>query len=159
MQNITALIITAILFLAGLVGTVLPVLPGSPLIWAGMLIYGLFNKFESFGPGFLAIQALLALLVITIDYIFAALGSRYFGGSKKTLFGAAVGLFVGLFFFPLGLLVGPFVGAALADFFVKRSTKEAVKSGLGASLGFLGALPLKLILEIAMITWFIIRIF
>jgi len=159
MSSVIALITAFFLFLIGLVGTLLPVMPGAPVIWLGMLIYGLITGFEAFGWFFLTIQAIIALIVVGVDYFFAAMGSKYFGGSKAALWGAAGGLLVGIFFFPIGLLIGPFIGAALADLIARKNSSQAVKSGLGASIGFWAALPLKLTLEIIMISWFIFRIF
>lgn len=159
MSSIIALITAFLLFLIGLVGTLLPVMPGAPVIWLGMLIYGLITGFEAFGWVFLTIQAVIALTVVGVDYLFSAMGSHYFGGSRAALLGAAGGLLVGIFFFPIGLLIGPFIGAALADLIARKNSSQAIKSGLGASIGFWTALPLKLILEIIMITWFIFRIF
>lgn len=159
MSSVIALVTAFFLFLIGLVGTLLPVMPGAPVIWLGMLIYGLITGFEAFGWFFLTIQAIIALIVVGVDYLFSAMGSKYFGGSKAALWGAAGGLLVGIFFFPVGLLIGPFIGAALADLIARKNSSQAVKSGLGASIGFWTALPLKLTLEIIMITWFIFRIF
>jgi hypothetical protein len=82
MAEAIALSAAGILFLSGLVGTILPVLPGPALIWAGMLVYGLIAGFENLGPGFLVIQALLVLCIFGLDYLFSALGTRYFGGSN-----------------------------------------------------------------------------
>lgn len=147
-----------ILFLAGLFGTILPVLPDPALIWAGMLVYGLIAGFENLGPGFMAIQALLVLCLFGLDYLFSALGTRYFGGSKAALAGASVGLLAGIFFFPIGLVIGPFLGAALAELMVRRKTAQAIRSGFGASIGFWVALPVKLGIEVIMITWFILRV-
>jgi len=96
---------------------------------------------------------------MAVDYIFTAMGSRYFGGSKAAFWGAAAGLLIGLFFFPIGLLIGPFLGAVLADLLFRQRTDLAVKSGIGASLGFLSALPIKLTLEAIMIAWFVARVF
>ncbi len=158
MIEIIALVVASLFFLVGLIGTLLPVMPGAPVIWAGMLVYGFIAGFENLGFYFLAAQALLALAVMGVDYLFAAMGSHYFGGSKAALWGAAAGLLAGLFFFPLGLLIGPFLGAALADLLFRRRTDLAVKSGIGASLGFLSALPIKLALEAVMITWFVLRV-
>lgn len=159
MLNIIALIIASLFFLIGLVGTLVPIMPGAPIIWLGMLIYGLIAGFENFGPVFFIVQALLALSVMGVDYLFTAMGSHYFGGSKAAIWGAAGGLLVGLFFFPIGLLIGPFIGATAADLLFRRKTAPAVRSGIGASLGFLSALPIKLAIETVMIIWFIFRIF
>lgn len=159
MLNIIALIIASLFFLIGLVGTLVPIMPGAPIIWLGMLIYGLIAGFENIGPTFLVVQALLALSVMGVDYLFTAMGSHYFGGSKAAIWGAAGGLLVGLFFFPIGLLIGPFIGATAADLLFRRKTGPAVRSGIGASLGFLSALPIKLAIETVMIIWFLFRIF
>ncbi len=159
MLNIIALVIASLFFLIGLVGTLFPIMPGPPLIWIGMLIYGLIVGFDVISPTFLAVQALLALTVMGVDYLFTAMGSRYFGGSKAAIWGAGGGLLVGLFFFPIGLLIGPFIGATAAELLFRRKTRDAVRSGIGASLGFLGALPIKLAIETGMIIWFIFRIF
>lgn len=158
MTEIIALVVASLFFLIGLVGTLLPVMPGAPTIWLGMLIYGFIAGFENLGITFFVLQALLALGVMGVDYLFTAMGSRYFGGSKAAFWGAAGGLLVGLFFFPIGLLVGPFIGAAFLDLLFRRRTDQALKSGVGASLGFWVALPVKLIMEIIMISWFIVRI-
>jgi len=158
MSEIIAIIVAALFFLVGLTGTLLPVLPGAPIIWLGMLVYGFIAGFESLGLYFFLVQGLIALVVMGVDYFFTAMGSRYFGGTRAAFWGAAGGLLVGLFFFPFGLLIGPFVGATLADLIARRKTGAALKSGFGASLGFFGALPLKLGLETVMIAWFVLRI-
>ncbi len=159
MINIIALVIASLFFLAGLAGTLLPILPGALMIWLGMLLYGLIAGFENLSLYFFLSQFLLALSVMGVDYLFAVMGSRYFGGTKAALWGAAAGLLIGVFFFPIGLLVGPFLGAALADLIFRRNAGKAVKSGLGASFGFWSALPIKLGLEAVMIGWFVYRIF
>ncbi|MDW7729986.1 MAG: DUF456 domain-containing protein [Bacillota bacterium] len=159
MLEIIALVVASLLFLTGLLGTLLPILPGAPVIWLGMLIYGFIAGFENLGFYFMLGQAFLALVVMAVDYLFTALGSHYFGGSKAALWGAGIGLLIGLFFFPIGLLIGPFVGATLADLIFRRRTDQAVRSGIGATLGFVSALPIKLTLEAVMIIWFIVRIF
>ncbi len=159
MTNIIALVVASLFFLIGLIGTLVPILPGALMIWLGMLLYALIAGFDQFSLYFFLSQALLALTVMGVDYLFAVMGSRYFGGTKAALWGAAIGLLVGVFFFPIGLLIGPFLGAALADLLFRRKPGQAVKSGLGASFGFWSALPIKLGLEAVMIGWFVYRIF
>lgn len=156
--EIAALAVASLFFIAGIAGSVLPVLPGAPLIWLGMLIYGLIAGFENLPWWFFAGQGLLTLLVMVVEYLTGALGSRYFGGSKASVYGATVGLFAGSFFFPIGLIIGPFIGAFAAELFFARKTERALKAGFGAVVGFWGALPLKLILQAAMIAWFFIAI-
>ncbi|MGB4682142.1 MAG: DUF456 domain-containing protein, partial [Dethiobacteria bacterium] len=86
------------------------------------------------------------------------LGSRYFGASKAAALGALLGLVVGLFFFPIGLLVGPFAGAVLFELILTRQPENALRSGLGAVIGFWSGAAIKLILEIGMIVWFFIEV-
>ncbi len=156
-MEIAAYIAASILFAAGIVGTFAPVLPGAPLIWAGMLVFGLMTGFEKLDWLFFLLQGLLAVAVMGIDYLATALGSRYFGASKAAVFGAVVGLFAGLFFLPLGLLIGPFAGAVLFELIFTRDSKTALRSGLGAVIGFWSGAVFKIILEVGMISWFFIE--
>jgi len=159
MSDTIAIIVVSIFFLASLVGTVLPIIPEAPLIVIGMVIYGFIAGFGELSLSFFIGQILLAIAVIGVDYLTTAIGSRYFGGSKAAMWGAALGLLVGLLFFPIGLLIGPFLGAAIADYIFRRRTDQAIRSGVGASLGFWSALPIKLVLKGVMIGWFFARVF
>ncbi len=136
----------------------MPILPGAPIIWLGMLLYGLIAGFTNLEVSFYIAQGLLAITVMGLDYLFAAMGSRAFGGSRAAFWGAAAGLLIGLFFFPIGLFLGPFLGAITAELLFKSKVKQAVRSGFGASFGFWGALPFKLTLEVIMLAWFLARI-
>ena len=157
-MEIIALVIASLLLLTGVVGSFAPVLPGAPLIWLGMLLYGLIAGFGSLDVLFFLLQACLALAVIGIDYLAAATGSRYFGASKFAAAGAALGLMIGLFFFPVGLLVGPFLGAVLLELIFSRKADLALRSGLGAVIGFWVGFVFKLALEAVMIAWFFARV-
>jgi uncharacterized protein len=158
MSDTIAIIVVSIFFFTSLVGTILPIIPEAPLIVVGIVIYGLIAGFDELSLYFFIGQIILAIAIIGVDYLTTAMGSRYFGGSKAAMWGSAVGLLVGLFFFPIGLLIGPFLGAALADYFFRRSTDQAIRSGLGASLGIWVAIPIKLILKGIMFGWFFVRI-
>jgi len=158
MSDTIAIIVVSIFFLVSLVGTILPIIPEVPLLVAGMVIYGLIAGFDELSLSFFIGQTILALAVIGVDYLTTAIGSRYFGGSKAAMWGAALGLLVGVLFFPIGLLIGPFLGAAIADYIFRRRTDQAIRSGVGAFLGFWSAVPIKLILKGIMIVWFFTRI-
>jgi uncharacterized protein len=158
MSDIIAIIVVSVFFLASLVGTVLPIIPEAPLIVVGMVVYGLIAGFDELSLYFFIGQIILALAIIGVDYLTTAIGSRYFGGTKAAMWGSAIGLLVGLLFFPIGLLIGPFLGAALADYIFRRRTDQAIRSGVGASLGFWAAFPIKLVLKGVMIGWFFTRI-
>ena len=159
MNQVLAIVVAALFMLGGLVGTILPVLPGVPLIWLGMLLYGLITGFEQITAIFLILQALLAAFVMGIDYLAAVFGSRYFGGSKAASWRAISGSILGLIFLSLpGLLAGPFIGAALAELLFTKQPQQALRAGLGATIGSLGGIPIKLAIELAMIAWFVIQI-
>lgn len=157
--EIAAFITASLLFATGIVGTFAPVLPGAPIIWLGMLAFGAMTGFEKLNWLFFLLQGLLAAAVMGVDYLATALGSRYFGASKAAVFGAVIGLVAGIvFFFPLGLLIGPFAGAVLFELIFTQKPEAALRSGLGAVIGFWSGAVLKLILEAGMIAWFFIEV-
>ena len=153
------MVLATLFFLVGMAGMVVPALPGAPLIWLGMLLYGLLTGFDNLTPWFFIFQGLLALAAMAVDYAATAWGSRRFGGSKASLWGAAAGLLVGLFFFPIGLILGPFLGAFLFELLTTQQAEQALRSGAGALLGFWGGAPLKLLLGLVMVIWFFIEIY
>lgn len=159
-MHILGLVITVIFFIVGLLGTFLPALPGPLIIWAGMFIYGLFVGFENLTLGFYLAQALAVGVLFLIDYISVAIGTKRYGGSKYSIFGAVVGLVVGLIILgPLGIIIGPFLGAVLVELISGRPLENAFITGSGTLLGFFGGTVIKIIMEIAMIAWFFFIIF
>lgn len=146
------LTIPIILFILGIIGTILPLLPGVSLIWLGMLIYGILMGFQNLTVGFFILQGIAALLVVSIDYFATAVGTKRFGGTKASMWGASIGLLAGIIVLgPLGLIFGPFVGALLGSLLQGIPPEKAVLSSLGALIGLLGGLFLKIIIEIIMI--------
>jgi len=108
-------ILVAALLIAGLAGSLLPLLPGTPLILAAALLHGLVTDFSPIGAGRLLMLAALAALAYVLDYVAGAVGAKKFGGSAWAVVGALVGAVVGLFFGPPGLLIGPVVGAVAGE--------------------------------------------
>lgn len=154
-MSITALIPTVILFILGILGTVLPVLPGATLIWAGMLLYGILTGFSGLSFTFFLLQGMAVVLAWGIDYLATALGTRYSGGSKSAVWGAALGLLLGLIFLgPAGIIFGPFLGALAGELLRGTPTDKALRSSLGALIGVMGGLVLKLVIVAVMIYWF-----
>ncbi len=154
-MSIPALIPTVILFILGILGMALPVLPGAALIWAGMFLYGVLTGFSSLGFAFYLLQGLAVLLAWSIDYFATALGTRYSGGSRTAVLGAVLGLFLGLFLLgPAGIIFGPFLGALAGELLRGTPADKALRSSLGALIGVVGGLLLKLLLAAAMIYWF-----
>lgn len=153
------LIITIILFIVGIIGTVLPLLPGVTVIWAGMLLYGILTGFPTgLSLGFYFFQAIAALLVMGVDYMAAALGVKRSGGSRAATWGAAMGLCLGIFMGPAGLIFGPFLGALAGELLNGFPLDRALRSSFASLIGLLGGIILKLGIEVVMIIWFIKRI-
>ncbi|HHV64109.1 MAG TPA: DUF456 family protein [Peptococcaceae bacterium] len=154
-----ALILTFVLFIAGLVGTVLPLLPGAALIYGGMLLYGLLTKFATLDLTFFLLQALVLILIFAVDYLASAAGTRRFGGSKQAAWGAVAGAVVGIFFGPLGIILGPFLGAVAIELIRGTAADKAIRAGFGTIIGILGGTIVKLAIEVLMIIYFFMRIF
>lgn len=128
-------VIVGLLMAAGLVGAVVPFIPGTPLIFLGAVIYAVAADFTPIGAGRLAILAVLALAGWAIEHIAGALGARRAGGSRAAVVGAVLGALVGLAFAPLGLLLGPIVGAIIGEMVSGRDPAGSVRTGIGTAVG------------------------
>jgi uncharacterized protein YqgC (DUF456 family) len=153
-------LLAAVLVVAGILGLVLPVLPGTPLLFAGLLIAAWAEDFAYVGAGTLAGIAVLAILTYPIDFAATALGARRFGASKRAAVGAAVGALVGLFFGIPGILLGPFIGAVIGELTAQRGLGEAGRAGVGAMVGLVLGAAGKMALAFSMLGLFALaRIF
>lgn len=160
-ENYSAWIVTILLFLTGLLGCVLPVLPGHLLILAGAISYrimmGAEASLEWWGFG-----VLLFLIVLSqvFDFLSGSLGAKMFGGSKWSAMGALLGGIAGLLFLPLGLLLGPLIGAFLFEkLFAQKEMKPSLAAGIGGLVGTLTGMVFKLFIGVLMITWFFLDVF
>lgn len=154
-----ALLVALIFFVLGFAGTLLPLLPGAPLIWGGMLVYGILTNFSNLDMQFFIFQGIIVLLIFLIDYVAGAWGAERYGGSKAAIVGSIVGGLFGLFIMgPAGIIIGPFIGAMVAELLKGNSFEKSLKVGWGTIIGFLGGTLLKFILEIVMVIWFFIAI-
>ena len=144
----------AVLVLAGLAGTVLPVLPGVALVFAGLLLAAWADGFAHVGVMGLVIIGALGLLAFVADFVASLVGAKRVGASPLALGGAAVGGLVGLFFSIPGMIIGPFVGAVAGEFLAKRRLGQAGKVGLGTWLGLVAAAVLKVVIACLMIATF-----
>lgn len=153
---ITLLWVAAIaLVLAGLAGTILPALPGAPLVFAGLLIAAWIDKFQKVGWFTLALIFLLMILTFVIEIAAAGMGAKRVGASKMAILGAAVGTVVGIFFSLPGLLLGPFVGAVLGEYLSRRNWEQAGKVGIGTWIGLIVGTAGKLAVIFAMVGLFV----
>ena len=144
-------VIAGALILLGLAGTILPALPGLPLVFAGMLLAAWVDGFRLISGWTVGLLALLTLVSIAVDVAATALGAKRVGASRKAMAGAVIGTFAGLFFAPVGLFVGPFVGALVGELLHSRELGTAAKVGFGTWLGLVLAIVLKLGLAFAML--------
>ena len=143
--------LAAVLVGIGLVGLLLPALPGSPLLFAGLLLAAWMENFEHVGAGTLTLLGVIVVLTYVVDFGAGALGARQFGASRSAVIGAAIGAVVGIFFGLPGILLGPFVGAVVGELAAARELREAGVAGVGASIGLIVGAALKLALGFSML--------
>lgn len=150
-----AAIAVAILFLAGLVGSSVPWMPGPLLVLAGALLWAIVTDFQTLGVGRLAVLAGLALLAFLLSFVVGAAGARCCGGSRWGMIGAIAGAVVGLFFGPLGLLVGSVAGAVIGEIARGATLEGGFRAGFGALIGLLAGLVADLVISLSMIGLFL----
>ena len=148
------LALAIILMIAGIAGCLLPVLPGPPLSYLGLVTLH-FTRFADISRNLFIILAVVAIVVTVIDYVVPIWGTRRFGGSKYGMRGATVGLIIGLFLGPIGIIIGPFIGAVVGELIFRDDMKYALKAGFGSLLGFLTGVGLKLAASLLITFYFI----
>ncbi|WP_347841037.1 DUF456 domain-containing protein [uncultured Draconibacterium sp.] len=155
-MDILLIVLGSIFIISGILGCVLPVIPGPPLSYIGLLLLHFTQRYD-FSNKFLIIWAVVTVVVYTLDYLIPAWGTKKFGGSKRGVWGSIIGLVVGLFFFPpFGIIIGPFLGAVIGELTAGKESGAALKSGFGSFMGFLAGTLLKLITS-GMMTWYFIK--
>lgn len=158
-MNKIAIIVSMIFFVVGIIGTVLPVLPGSILVFAGIITYGFMTGFEGLSTYFFILEFIVLLITFLIDFLATAASTRKFGGSKKASVGAVIGTIAGLIILgPLGIIIGPFLGASAAELLYGTDINQAVRSGFGSLIGILGGTLIKVGAEVLMIVYFFMNV-
>ncbi|HEX3012383.1 MAG TPA: DUF456 domain-containing protein [Syntrophomonadaceae bacterium] len=159
-MDVLIIIIVIALLLTGIAGTVIPFIPGVPLVFIGIAAYGWYEGFHLITPKYLAVIASLTVLSMIMDYVSSLLGAKFFGSSKKGTLGALIGTFLGLFFFPpLGIFVGPLAGAVIGEILAGSDVNKAFKVGLGTAAGLFSGMIFNLVLVIGIIISFLIKAF
>ena len=148
--------VSILLVVTGFAGLIFPVLPGAPLLFAGLALAAWTENFVYIGPWVLGLLGVLALLTYAVDIFASAFCARRFGASSRALWGAGLGAFVGIFFGIPGILLGPFVGAVLGELSARRSLGQAGLSGIGATLGLIIGAAAKFALGFSMLGVFIL---
>jgi uncharacterized protein len=146
------------LMAVGLAGAVLPVLPGAALVLAGNVLGAWIDDFQRVGGWTLGVLVALALLSWVLDYVAGVLGAKRVGASRQALIGAAVGTVAGLFFGFVGVLVLPFVGAAIGEYLARRDHRAAARVGVATGIGLVVALVAKVVIAFVMIGIFVVAL-
>lgn len=153
------LILGFILMLVGIIGSILPALPGPPISWVGILMLYLCEGI-SINYWILAVTLLIAVVIGILDYIIPAKGTKYFGGSKYGIWGTNIGLVVGIFApIPFGFLIGPFVGALVGELIYNSQEKgRAFKAATGSFIGFLAGTFMKVLVSLLFLGLFLVLV-
>jgi uncharacterized protein len=154
MSDYLLLSLGIILMIIGIIGCLVPVLPGPPVSFLGIICLHL-TRFGQFSTAALVTMGTITVLVTIIDYIVPIWGTKRFGGSKYGTRGATVGLVIGFFLGPLGIVLGPLIGAFVGEMIFKDDLNYAFKAGFGSLLGFLTGIGLKLAASFVMTFYFV----
>lgn len=136
MDNIL-LILAFIMLLLGLLGTVLPAIPGLPLMFGGAWLLAYLGDYQVIGGWTLAVLAVITLIGWGMDFVTGLMGAKFTGASKTALWGSAIGAVVGIFFALPGMILGPLIGAAVGEYWARRDLLNAGKVGIGTFIGFI----------------------
>ena len=150
-DQIIGFVVVLIVMLVGLAGSILPGLPGTPLVFAAAVGHRLWLKDQGASTWVLVVLGLAMAFSLVLDLVATSVGAKKLGGTWRGILGAAIGAIIGLFFPPLGLLLGPILGATLMEAVGGRDWREAGKAGLGAALGFLAGTVGRIACCVAMI--------
>ena len=139
--------------ISGIVGCVVPFIPGPPLNFLGLVLLHLTSGFQ-FSTNFLILWGIITAVVYGLDLVIPVWGTKKFGGSNRGIWGSIIGLIAGMFFFPpFGIIIGPFAGAVIGEITAGKESKAALKSGFGSFVGFISGTVLKLIVS-GIMTWY-----
>ena len=146
------------LIVLGLAGTVLPALPGTAFVLAGIVLGAWIDDFSRVGPVTVGIVAVLAVVAWVLDYVAGLLGAQKVGASRQALVGAAVGTVAGLFMGLVGVLFMPLVGAAVGEYLARRDERRAVHVGVATWLGLMAGLIAKVVITFVMVGLFVVAL-
>jgi hypothetical protein len=157
---VAIIILGLILAVSGLVGCILPIIPGPPLSFIALIILSYAKNWEPFSATFLIIMGGLTVLVAILDYVIPAAGAKKYGASKFSVFCSIIGMMIGLFAFPpFGLFIGGFVGAVGGELYVGKAGEDALRAGLGVFVGNLVSIGLKMGLCGVMLLFYVKEMF
>ncbi|HET6553847.1 MAG TPA: DUF456 domain-containing protein [Dyella sp.] len=153
-MEVALYVLAALLIVGGLVGNILPALPGIPMIFGGIWLAAAVDQYQHLGLWWLVFIGVFGVLGIVVDFVSGTLGAQRVGASKRALTGAALGTLVGMFFGIAGLLLGPFVGALVGELLSGTSVLRSAHVGAATWVGLLLGTLVKLVLSFVMIGLF-----
>ena len=160
LYHTTIFAISLLIMLVGLAGIILPIIPSIPLIWSGVFLYAICDRFKSIDWSLLLIFGILTIVSIVLDYFGGVIGAKKYGATRWGLIGSIIGGIVGFFMGGIiGLIFGPFFGAVLLELVFGKDLKGSFKSGVGTLVGFLGSAIAKLAIGVIIIGIFIWKVF
>lgn len=160
MWEILSAVICAILMLIGLIGSILPILPGIPLAWVGLLIYAIGTDFQRISIVTTIVFLVITLVVMAAGYFAPMIGAKKYKASRGGIIGSFLGLIIGIIVFNVwGLILGPFLGALAGELIVKKPPEQAVKSAFGTLVGFIAGTLLQVIVILVMAGFFLSSLF
>jgi uncharacterized protein YqgC (DUF456 family) len=152
-MDILLIISGSLLMILGIAGCLLPILPGPPLSYLGLIAIHLTSKID-FSSKFLISWGIIVILVSILDYVIPIWGTKFFGGSKYGVWGSMIGLLAGLFIPPIGIIIGPFIGAVAGEM-LAGNKQNALKAGFGSFIGFIAGTVVKMLVSLIMLYYFI----
>lgn len=159
-MNVVLIIIGLILAIAGMVGCILPVLPGPILSFCALILISWTKNWQIFSQTFLIVMGAVTALLILLDYVAPALGAKKYGASRRGLWGSAIGMIIGIFFIPpWGMIVGAFIGALVGELVSGKSGSKALRAGWGILIGNVLGVGLKLAFTAVVLFYYIKAMF
>lgn len=153
-MNEVWILVGALLLVGGIVGSVLPFLPGPPLCYVALLLQQ-FRTHKPFSTTFLVTWAVIVAVVILLDYLVPLYGTKRFGGTKYGLWGCSLGFLAAFWMGPWGIVFGPFIGAFIGEWLANRDAPQAMQAAIGSLVGFLFGTGIKLVTCLVMGYYFV----
>ncbi|MBX4187703.1 MAG: DUF456 domain-containing protein [Candidatus Doudnabacteria bacterium] len=155
-KEIIIALASGLLILIGGLGSLLPILPGPPLSFAGLWLYAWYTDYQQITPLVLIVFGVLTVLTFVVDFFAPALGARGYKASSYGVVGSMIGAFAGIFFMgPLGIIIGPFIGGFVGELIYARNMENAIKVATGAFVGFVIGSLFKIAVILGMMVYFV----
>ncbi|SDR73312.1 hypothetical protein SAMN04487764_0463 [Gillisia sp. Hel1_33_143] len=157
-MDIFLVLLAGVLLIVGILGSFLPVLPGVPVSWLGLLVFFLAPSIEM-NYWFLGITLIIAIVIFILNLAVPAMGTKKYGGSRSGMIGATIGLVVGLIApIPFGILIGPFIGAFVGEIVNKSNSKSALRAAYGSFLGLVASSVMEFLVSLAFLILYVYKV-